>query len=658
MISENSDLHDPGTSDIEPEATPPPAQKYLGWPPPGLERIQGSLLPAAGFIGLGGLVLILPLLVSIGIRQSFTSFGPFGARWWVMGMTTGLGLILLLDGFHRFFHILRTGNIGMKQGHGWLTIAQVACDTPRDMGFLLQGARGFATLDIPARQAIMQSRLLGLGCYLAAGLWLLLGFFLSIFFAARGLIGHRTLWIISMGPSLALFFTAIFFRMRGALLTRRPGQPDEAAVRSEISVQVSDWIGQADNMGGSGALGRGPVHRALSLRVASIIAITIGLIMLIPLISFIFVGTYIPQMTNMIPRFQGVQSKAYRAEVVREYRPATDPAITAMQAGEALQVLFFAGSSRAPGEFQVAPVRRYDQGWQFGRNRSSREANGFELMETPTAELTREDWDILRSEAENPAHREFAILGRAAAADFGTAHWGTSFPDTLTWFDFPIPRFQGISDGAKSHVAVAAYDLHSGRRAAAEQKLRDLIGAGLLMMDEHPTLIGNLIGMVITGIGAEGLESLYRVTGETAKADRIRQLLDDAEDLMRSPFFIRSGDINPENAVREMKKIAGNDFYLRGLRWEFLRLIAAGAPFINLNKAVFGVGEDYEEWLDSMHRSLVRYPGEEAMFTMSQYGMVAPAGTQVKPGFFGRLLTLTFGKSESAASIAMLLSTR
>lgn len=655
MISENSELHDPGTSDSESETTPAPVQKYLSWPPPGLEAVQGMLLSAAGFIGIGGIILILPLLVSIGIHQSFTGLGPFGDNWWILGVTTGSGLLFLTDGFHRLFRILRAGNLGVKQGHGWLTIAQVASDSTRDMGFLLQGGRRFSALAPSSRQAIMHSRLMGMGAYLAAALWLLLGFFLSIFFAARGLFGERALWIISLGPSLVFFFVAVFFRVRATILVRRIRSSDTDDAASDVKSQVTDWIDQAEDLGGTGALGRGPVRQALSLRVASIIAITIGLLMLIPLASFIYVGMYIPQMmTVTIPRFQGVQSKAYHAEIVREYRSDTDPAITASMAGEALQNLNYVGSGREPGDFELPPVRRYTQKWNFGRNRSVRKA--LELLKTPTAELTPEEWDILRSEAENPAHQEFEILGRAASADFSTAQWGTSFPDTLTWYEFPIPRFQGISDGARSHIAVAAYDLHRGRRAAAEQKLRDLIGTGILMMDEHPTLIGNLIGIVIVGIGAEGLESLYRVTGETEEAEKLRRLLDDAEELSRNPVFIGRGYTGTEDAFLEMRRITGNDHYLRGMRWEFLGIITTGAPFINLNKAVFGTGEDYEEWLGSMRESLVRYPGEEALFTMIQYGWIAPAGTRVKPGFFGRLLTLTFGKSESAASIAMLLS--
>ncbi|MFC1629308.1 hypothetical protein ACFL3H_09400, partial [Gemmatimonadota bacterium] len=350
MISDDSDLHNPAGTEYgdatPPDSAPPtpeqpeekPARRFLGWPPPGLESIQGAGLPTAGFIGIGGLVLILPLLVSIGINQRFTSPGPFGGYGWPLVLFSSAGLLLLAEGLHRLFRILRTGNLAVKQGHGWLTIAQTASDSQRDMGFLLQGARGFSGLDAEARQAIVRARLAGMGGYLAAALCLLLGFLLGVFLAARGVIGNRMLWVLSIGPSLVFFFTAIIFRIRSALLVHRSGVGDRGTVDDDLDAQIADWIEQSEERELSGTLGRGPVHRALSLRIASTTTLIIGLVMLIPLLSFIFVGTYIPAVISKnLPRFQGIMDKAYIAEVVREYRPAFDPGISAIEAGEALQ---------------------------------------------------------------------------------------------------------------------------------------------------------------------------------------------------------------------------------------------------------------------------------------------------------------------------------
>ncbi len=670
MISDNSDPHDSTGNAFEDAAPPDPAppiteqhekeqvKRFLGWPPPGLESIQGAGLSTAGFIGSGGLILILPLLVSIGINQRFTSYGPFGGNSLPLVFFSAIGLLLLADGLHRLFRILRTGNLASKQGHGWLTIAQVASDSQHDMGFLLQGARSFSGLDDQTRQSIVMARLIGMGGYLAATLCLLLGFLLGVFLAARGLIGNRMLWVLSIGPSLVFFFTALIFRIRSALLLRGSDTTGTEGVSDELDKQITEWISQAEERKLTGMLGRGPVHKALSIRIASTTTLIIGLVMLIPLLSFIFVGTYIPFIISQsVPRFQGIMDKAYIAEVVREYRPAFDPGISAIEAGEALQCLNYIGRGSVPNELQQAPVRRYDEHWRFGRTRG-RGPDGFDLLMKPTAELTSEDWEVMRSEAGNPAHREFEILGRAGTADFASAIWNTPFPDSLTWIDFPIPRFQGISDGAKSHVAVAAFDYHSGRRSEAERKLQDLIGTGFLMMDEHPTLIGNLIGVILAGIGADGLATFYEVTGRSEEAEKIRTLREDATRMTGSSWFRENRLTGKMATMTDMARIANNPGYLRGMRWEFLGLVATTVPFVNLNKMVFGPGTDYEEWLEEMNRSLVRYPGEEELFKVVKNGWIAPAGADEKPGFIGRLLSLTFGKSDSATSIALMLRRR
>jgi len=668
MSSEISDQFDSADDVIgtpaPADATPPdidlvekePAGRFLNWPPPGLESIQRTGLSTAGFIGCGALTLVVPLLVSIGINQRFTSYGPFDGNWIPLVFFSMVGLILLADGLHRLFHILRTGNLAVREGHGWLTVAHTVCDTRRDMGFLLQGARGFAGLESGSRQTIVQARLIGMGGYLAAALWLLPGFVLGVYLAARGVIGNRMVWIMPMGPSLLFFFTAIVFRIRSSLLLRGSVDTGEGEIDRELRGQITDWIGEAEVRNLTGFLGRGPVHRILSIRIASTSLLILSLIILIPLVSFVFVGSYIPFVVSQsVPRFQGIMDKAYIAEVVRDYRPAFDPEISATAAGEALQCLNYRGPGTAASDgLQRPPVRRYGQGWQFGRTRG-RGPDGNELLLTPTADLTPADWEVMRSEAGNPAHREFAILGRAGAADFATTLWVTPFPDTLSWTEFPIPRFQGISDGAKSHVAVAAFDLHSGRRAEAERKLRDLIGTGFLMMDEHPTIIGNLIGIVVVGIGADGLGAFYEATGRTEEAETIRSLREEARQLFRSSWFRSNRRTEAMATMTDMARIAEDQWYLRGMRWEFLGLVATTVPFVNLNKAVFGPGDDYEEWLISVKSTLVRYPGEEALYTVVKNGWIAPAGTDVKPGFIGRLLGLTFGRSESATSIALML---
>jgi len=93
----------PGSGSTPTDDPSGPRGPFLSWPPPGLEPIQGRLTGTNALLFLGAIVLVLPLLVSIGTEQSFTSLGVFGSAGWIVAVTTVCGLVLLAEGFRRFF---------------------------------------------------------------------------------------------------------------------------------------------------------------------------------------------------------------------------------------------------------------------------------------------------------------------------------------------------------------------------------------------------------------------------------------------------------------------------------------------------------------------------------------------------------------------------
>lgn len=78
--------------------TTPSAASPLPWPPPALEPIHGKLWPAITLIGLADVVLVLPILVSLGTASPLGSLGPFGDAFWVPLATTVVGSAALLAG--------------------------------------------------------------------------------------------------------------------------------------------------------------------------------------------------------------------------------------------------------------------------------------------------------------------------------------------------------------------------------------------------------------------------------------------------------------------------------------------------------------------------------------------------------------------------------
>ncbi len=153
----------------------PSTGSSLRWPPPGLERLQGDVWNIVRSGTLAVLILVFPLLLSISLRQDFWSLGPLGRAWWIILITTGVGMGLVLETFVALFRLLRRASKAVERGYRWRTVAQVACDERRDTGFLLLGARWYVVFEEKQRSRVAGLRLMGAGLQLASILWLAAG---------------------------------------------------------------------------------------------------------------------------------------------------------------------------------------------------------------------------------------------------------------------------------------------------------------------------------------------------------------------------------------------------------------------------------------------------------------------------------------------------
>ena len=91
---------------------------------------------------------------------------------------------------------------------------------------------------------------------------------------------------------------------------------------------------------------------------------------------------------------------------------------------------------------------------------------------------------------------------------------------------------------------------------------------------------------------------------------------------------------------------------VRGLRWEFFSLTATLTPCINLNRMVFGPGDEYRAFVDRAHASLVRYPSEEGLFQLARagyWGSAAPASASV----LGRFLSISMHPGQGTCADVM-----
>lgn len=628
----------------------------VSWPPPGLEGIQGALGLAVVYLGLGGLILVFPLLWSVGREYPFYSLGPFGDAWWVLLFSSFLGLLPVLVGLEVLFRFFRVGRKAVLNGIPAGAVVKVGADGERDMGFLLQGARAFSALSPDVRRRTAQARVWGVGLYLAGALWMLLGFFLSVFLAGRGGLAPAGMWLLTLGPVGLFLLAGLMARGMEGSYRRRAlrGRSQDPWKDPELRASAASWWERARERTplGEEVTGRGGF--VTGIVGVLVLAVLIG----VPTFTLALTNTVGPVLAQVaVPRFGVTQERAARAEVFRPLRLRGDPTVTPLEAGEALQSLLFVGGGPVDELFRVPP-RRYEpdfsadptpeslaltgEGWKEGLFSRAREG------------LTDEERTFLDSMAAHPALAEFAVLSRARALDALGARYRLPFPEGTTSMALPLPRFSRAREGGRAMVARAALEVDGGLEAEAEGTLREVVSAGFLMLDEGPTLIDNLIGSVLVREGGDGLEALYRITGQEEKAGAIAASREIAERAMNVSGALADWQ-GSEEALASMPEAVTGPGTVRGLRWEFFLVLNGLSPCLNAHKVVFGPDRDMEIFIEEAREVLVRYPSEAALFDLMREGWFGAGDGGQR--WLGRLVGLTLGGTERPGSCARLLAT-
>lgn len=604
-------------------------EPQLAWPPPGLEPLHGRLWPLVTLLALADLVLLLPLLPAAATHQPFWSLGPFGTHWWILLTTTAIGVVLLVAAVQGLVRLCWAAGAAARQGHSWRTILCVTADDARDTGFLLQGARSYAGLGAAERKTILAARLIAVAACLAAAALAPLGLTLAIVLAAAGWAGERTMWTLALGIPLALLAAGIAARLVARLLTaaaRRSGAGAEAAA---LGTEVRRWSEQLALHPDAAKLGMGKTSRAGAFRVAAVTAGVLGVVVAAAMAATAAAGTVGAILASIaVPRFVNVHARIAAADVMRRYRIEPDPTVTPEAAGEALHALLAAGrlaESRAAPE--RPPVRAHETQWLPPSPVLAELPNQHEWMLglfDRARRLSESERAYLRTLAANPAHQEFGMVARAPAVDIIGARYQLPFADTLTPVALPIPAFGRVREGARAHLATAALALAEGRPAQGEQRVREVISMGFVLMDQGPTLMDNLIGAVLIGNGADAMERLLRATGRAQDAEELAWVRAEVKKAAERIAQRAGGGI--EEALGAMPQMVIDSTMPTGLRWEFFLQVATFASCINLHRMIFGPREDYALWLEEARRSLVRRPSDEAMFRFMARGFFASGG--------------------------------
>ena len=638
--------------------TPEIAPRPLSWPPPGLERLQGQLWRVIGISWAGSLILVLPLLWALAVEQPFYSLGPFEDNWQVGLGIAILGGVVILFAFGMFFGLMRAAAKAADSGYGTLTILEVVTDAGRDSGFLIQGKRHFSLIDSSRRGAVVSARLRGAGLVLAASLWFTVGFGVAVMLAARGYVTPSGIWLMTLGPTGFMFVLGCgvlimqSMSVHGALTA---WDAQEGADR--VQTESAAWVARLDEAGDAVVLGSGAKDEGGRFRIGATIVVLLFLGAFIPTMTVAVTTSIGPILAEIaVPTFLSVQEMAGGAEALRLNEVEKDPAITPAAAGAALQNIAFVGGG-ALEPWEKAAETTYGMGWfpepdlfpdPFSESVAS------DLMSRPLASFAEDERAAMRQAAAHPAHEDFHLLARAELVDVVSGRWTLPFPDTLTYQDLPWPRFQAFRTAGLAQVARAAVEVSDGQTAEAEHTLEELISMGLLLIDQSPTLIDNLVGVVLTNMGGDALEAYYTRIGDD---DRAQALAWAREGALAAARKARAGMI-PEDIhslLQGVPDLVQNEEALRGLRWEYFATFNMLAPCINLHKMVFGPDETYNEWRTNAREALVRVRGERDLYELAESGALGAGGQELQ-GFLPRFLRLTLGSGGAPGSCASLIA--
>jgi hypothetical protein len=589
------------------------------------------------------------MLYVVGRDQDFASFGPLADSWWVLLVLGSVGLAFALDAIGRSARTLK--RFGRAMGHGYRpqTIARVLADAGRDMGFLSSGSRHFSMVDAREREAIAAMRVAAWLLLTFGGLWSIFSLSVGLFAAARGALSVVGLQLVALGPALLAYTCGMVAmlvqdsRVRRArtLWHRQPWASDLAAE------EIRSWQRSAGLVVSDVSVGAGRAVARSGLVVGAV-----ALLVALPVLTLVPATAVGPILTAIAaPNAGKVRPRAARAEAYRSYRVEGDVSISPTEAGQILHDLLFVGVDEDPSPRERAPSRRVPESWlpdgADGQNPMGIPpfAWGDSLFERLGQGTTADQRTYLADLAGHPAASDFSRLARATAVDVGSARWDLPFAPGVTVATIPIPRFGPLRNAAYARIGSAGAAFLAGRNSEAEQMLREVVSVGFLLADDGPTLIDNLIGLVLVESGGSALADFYRTSGQpgaAAEISRVRQAAEAGAALIPTePTF------GNDAWVRSLTETITDPRIARGLRWEYFVSLATLGPCLNVNRIVFGMGDDYAAFVEEARESLVRWPSDQALFDIAKRGWLG-ASDAAPPTMFGRIAGLYMRSDENS----------
>ena len=594
-------------------ATPPEATAghalRMDWPPPGLERVQGQAWPIIGGLGIGGALMVSPVLWATATDQPFWNVGTDGGSLWSTLAFLIVDVLVLIEAYTHLASVLRECAHAARMGFGWRLITLAAADHASDAGQLITASGSFADVRDSTRRAVLHGRIYGSISYLIGVAWLPIVFPATLVAASLRLISDSTLWIITLVPASMFLIAGFLLRLREQWHRRRHRRGGQSARDIERQRGLAAlWHYSFIQRAGNFPAGNPEARWFNVARFATLIG---PLLLLVPMLYVISAtGTGLAIHDGLFMQYGGVKRKLAAVEALRPYRAPVDTTITPQQAAASLYSLMMSGQ-KAAGMLRL-PAREYPA-WPQVNGDSLRNISG------RFAPLTPERREYIAQLVEHPGLAEFKTAGMARDADILGAALILPLPDSLTLNTLPIPKFQPVRQGASIQLAYAALLLDRSAPEQAELAIKQVIGVGLLMVDNSRTMLDVLVGAGLAEMGGNALAEFYRATGRPDAAQSISEAREAAH---RASIIATAGNSEPtpDRVLEEAPRLVLQETLPPGLRWEMFTVFNSFAPCANLHNVLFGLGPDYESWLADARSSLVRYPADGELFAVARHG--------------------------------------
>ena len=365
----------------------------------------------------------------------------------------------------------------------------------------------------------------------------------------------------------------------------------------------------------SGVLEPAPSRRrtpwfGASLRIVRNAAIAVALMAMVPIGMVAYNGDVVWRQDFGA----NTKEKTAVAERARSFALPKDPSITPMQAGQAFNALTLPLKDEArtfprrPGghagafpwdSLPITPEMFARERWGGNGGLSS------DVFAAVARGISPQERDYLRAVATAPEWRVFNTVARAPAVDFVGGHFIMPFPGSARWADFPIIGTGSARELARASNARAAWFMSTKQIDSAEATLRGTVSLGFAFIDNANTLLDQVTGAVVVGIGRDALLQFYKATGNPL-----------AQNPGLSPvnkFDVPARKKLPTSELRRQKIATVTDPNVsRGVRMESLRALSF-ASCGSVKELLFGPNDDVTSAIARAKQSLGRYPSEKAL---------------------------------------------